>query len=67
MALLETCLADNRQAWELAPDGSYTQRTPVEGKEFATHKVLLRDSWGQLRESGGKGVIPAQVPAVAFG
>jgi polyphosphate kinase len=67
MALLETCLSDNRQAWELAPDGSYTQRTPAEGKEFATHKVLLGDSWGQSREVAAKGAIPVQMPAEAFG
>ena len=30
--LLATCLADNRQAWDLAPDGRYTQRTPAPGE-----------------------------------
>ena len=67
MALLETCLADNRQAWELSPGGSYTQRIPAGGKEFATHKVLLRDSWGQVRDSAVKVAIPAALPAEAFG
>ena len=67
MALLETCLADNRQAWELSSGGSYTQRIPVGGKEFATHKVLLRDSWGQVRDSAVKVAIPAALPAEAFG
>jgi polyphosphate kinase len=67
MALLETCLADNRQAWELSPGGSYTQRIPVGGKEFATHKVLLRESWGQVRDSAVKVAIPAALPAEAFG
>ena len=51
MALLETCLADNRQAWELASDGSYAQRRALDGKEFATHKLLLRDAWGELRDA----------------
>jgi polyphosphate kinase len=51
MALLETCLADNRQAWELSSDGHYTQRRPLDGKEYATHKVLLRDVWGELRDA----------------
>jgi polyphosphate kinase len=33
---------DNRQAWELRPDGSYEQRRPpAEGPEQATHRVLL--------------------------
>jgi polyphosphate kinase len=67
MALLETCLSDNRQAWELAADGSYTQRVPAAGKEFATHRVLLRESWGQGRDSVGKGGAQLQVPAEVFG
>ncbi|MEO6445852.1 MAG: polyphosphate kinase 1 [Gemmatimonadaceae bacterium] len=48
-ALLDTCLADNRQAWDLAPDGTYVQRTPVEEAELATHRRLLRDPWGLER------------------
>ena len=67
MALLETCLADNRQAWELSPDGGYAQRFPVDGKEFATHKVLLKDSWGQARDGAAKGAAPALVAAEVFG
>ena len=42
-ALLETCLADNRQAWELRTDGSYVQRTPGEEPERATQRLLMRD------------------------
>ncbi len=45
-SLLETCLADNRQAWELRPDGHYVQRTPEGEEEVATHHKLLRDPWG---------------------
>ncbi|MGI8619865.1 MAG: polyphosphate kinase 1 [Gemmatimonadaceae bacterium] len=45
-SLLETCLADNRQAWDLRPDGTYTQRLPGSDPERATHRILLRDSWG---------------------
>ncbi len=46
-ALLELCLADNRQAWDLAADGKYTRRRPQDGeREIATHKLLLKDSWG---------------------
>lgn len=45
-ALLETCLADNRQAWELRTDGTYVQRDPGAAPERATHRVLLRDPWG---------------------
>jgi polyphosphate kinase len=50
-ALLETCLADNRQAWDLAADGTYTQRHPAPGQpERATHRILQRDPWGQVHE-----------------
>ncbi len=45
-SLLETCLSDNRQAWELEPDGSYIQRVPHGEPERATHKILLSNSWG---------------------
>jgi polyphosphate kinase len=44
-SLLRTCLDDNRQAWELAPDGAWTQRRP-NGLVHPTHEILLRDSWG---------------------
>jgi polyphosphate kinase len=45
-ALLDTCLADNRQAWQLYPDGSYVQRTPGDEPERGTHRLLLRDPLG---------------------
>ena len=51
-SVLEVCLADNRQAWDLQSDGSYVQRDPGERGERATHRMLLRDSWGASRESG---------------
>ncbi len=38
--LLELMWSDNRQAWDLAADGAWTQRTPDE-KETATHKALI--------------------------
>lgn len=46
-SLFAVCLADNRQAWELAADGSYTQRQPNGGREIATHQLLLGDPWGE--------------------
>jgi polyphosphate kinase len=46
-SLLEVCLADNRQAWELAPDGSYCQRKPNGAPEISTHKLLIGDPWGE--------------------
>jgi polyphosphate kinase len=51
-SVLEVCLADNRQAWDLQEDGSYVQRHPGAQGERATHRMLLRDSWGSSRESG---------------
>lgn len=52
-SVLEVCLSDNRQAWDLHSDGTYVQRHPDDGRgERATHRMLLRDSWGGSRESG---------------
>jgi polyphosphate kinase len=45
-SLLDTCLADNRQAWDLGPDGTYVQRKPGENPVFSTHERLLVNSWG---------------------
>jgi polyphosphate kinase len=40
--LMEMMLEDNRQAWDLRPDGSYVQRTPAPGEpERGTQRVLL--------------------------
>jgi polyphosphate kinase len=48
--VLETCLADNRQAWELGADGTYRRRTPVGAShgapERSTHATMMRDPWG---------------------
>ena len=49
-ALLETCLIDNRQAWELRPDGSYEQRLPGAEPERSAHRTLLGHSWGESHE-----------------
>jgi polyphosphate kinase len=47
-AVLETCLADNRLAWDLATDGTYTQRKPGKNPVINTHERLLVNSWGLL-------------------
>jgi polyphosphate kinase len=61
-SLLETCLADNRQAWELGADGHWVQGQPT-GAERGTHEKLLRDSWGMMRDeprvAGGAPTAPA--------
>lgn len=43
--LMRVYLADNRQGWDLQPDGSYVQRTPT-GDEVGSHSALMRDPWG---------------------
>jgi len=44
---LELMWSDNRQAWELQPDGTWIQRRPAEGEpEVATHRVLVERVWG---------------------
>ena len=45
-SLLETCLADNRQAWDLHSDGTYVQRKPGSHPVISTHERLLQNSWG---------------------
>ncbi|MEP6591256.1 MAG: RNA degradosome polyphosphate kinase, partial [Gemmatimonadota bacterium] len=40
--VLETMLEDNRQAWDLQPDGRYVQRTPAPGEtERGTQQLLI--------------------------
>ena len=53
-SLLDTLLADNRQAWELRADGTYAQRLPGVEPERSAHRMLLENSWGQgKRDSAG--------------
>ncbi|WP_035993032.1 polyphosphate kinase 1 [Leptolyngbya sp. KIOST-1] len=40
-AILNLCLEDNRQAWDLASDGSYHQRRPGEGEETRSTQAQL--------------------------
>ena len=47
-SLLETCLADNRQAWDLHRDGTYVHRKPGARPVVSTHERLLVNSWGLL-------------------
>ena len=48
-------LGDNRQAWELRPDGKWQQRTPV-GVTRASHELLLVNSWGIVEGGTGAGL-----------
>jgi polyphosphate kinase len=45
-ALLDTCLADNRLAWDLHPDGTYVQRKPGSRPVVSAHERFLTNSWG---------------------
>lgn len=49
-SVLETCLADNRQAWELGADGQYRRRFPGDQPERATQQVFMREPWGMLAD-----------------
>ena len=55
--VLDTCLSDNRQAWELRADGVYVQRSPGDAPDLGTHKALLRESWGMARVSGAMAAV----------
>ncbi len=42
LEIIELMLEDNRQAWDLLPDGSYIQRCPPDGgPELSTHRRLM--------------------------
>jgi polyphosphate kinase len=43
--LLDLMWEDNRQAWDLQPDGTYIQRRPPNPEvERATHKTLIESA-----------------------
>ena len=64
-SLLDTCLADDRQAWELSSDGAYARKRPIMDDALASQTLFLRDSWGGGREPGPKS--KADRPAEVFG
>jgi polyphosphate kinase len=61
--LLETSLADTRQAWDLHPDGTYTQRTPSDGREASSQTIFVADPWG-LAQDRDEAVVPQHAPNV---
>lgn len=50
--VMELMLKDNRQSWELQPDGQYEQRQPAEDEEIISSQVILME---QALESVAKG------------
>ncbi|HVZ48227.1 MAG TPA: polyphosphate kinase 1 [Gemmatimonadaceae bacterium] len=55
LSLLQTCLADNRQAWELSADGVYARRHPGNAPEIGTQQLLLGDPWGMVHAARQRG------------
>ncbi len=49
--VLDIQLADRRCAWEMAADGSYTQRTPAGKRESCTFETMI--AWAHAREFEG--------------
>jgi polyphosphate kinase len=45
-SLLDTCLSDNRQAWDLQPDAEYVRRHPDGAPERSAQAIFLQSSWG---------------------
>ncbi|MEL6940956.1 MAG: hypothetical protein AAFO84_17395, partial [Cyanobacteria bacterium J06598_1] len=46
--LLQICLEDNRQAWNMRSDGTYTQRHPQPGEpKRSTHTILMKQAQAQ--------------------
>jgi polyphosphate kinase len=53
--LLELLWRDNRQAWDLRPDGSYAQRQPQgDEPEMGTHRLLIESSREMARVPTGE-------------
>ena len=49
--ILDIQLADRRCAWEMGPDGSYTQRTPAARRDTCTFRTMI--AWAHAREFEG--------------
>jgi len=62
-AVLNVFLTDNRQGWDLHADGAWVQRRAGDEAERASHKRLLRESWGMTRTSGAGREVPTVVAA----
>jgi polyphosphate kinase len=39
--ILQVCLSDHRQAWDMQPDGSYVQRQPRDSSDVGTQQALM--------------------------
>ena len=59
-SLLDACVADDCQAWELQRDGSYVRRSPDVDAPQSSQVAFLRHSWG-LGEQPPRADRPADV------
>jgi polyphosphate kinase len=48
--ILEVCLADSRDGWELQPDGSYVQRSPDGEKPVGAQETFMQQTRSSARE-----------------
>jgi polyphosphate kinase len=53
--ILAIMMADNRQAWELQPDGRYIQRQPEDAKEQCAQKIFMEMAKESAKEAAGRG------------
>jgi polyphosphate kinase len=51
--ILAIMMADNRQAWELQPDGRYIQRQPEDAKEQGAQKIFMEMAKESAKEAAG--------------
>jgi polyphosphate kinase len=49
--ILDTCLADNQNCWEMHPDGSYTKRTPDGDEAVCAQRHFMEQTRNGNRES----------------
>lgn len=46
--MLDVCLTDNRQAWDMQPDGTYVERKPEQGEDTrSTHAIMMQQALDQ--------------------
>ena len=69
--ILQVCMRDRRQAWDLRPDGTYVQRTPPEGatgpEAVGTQETLMQLTRQRLvpGSEARKPAAPSQPPEEA--
>ena len=49
--ILDTQLADQRSAWDMLPDGTYTQRRPADGDGDGSHRLLIARAQKRVKEN----------------